>query len=304
MQWYFFAFLSPLLWAISNHVDKYILSKYLKSAGSGVLAIFAGLVGLMLSLGILIVSPSSIFGMSLFHAVIIISNGALLIIAFIPYYYALRDEDASLVVPLYQMIPIFSLIGGFFLLGESITLIQALGGICIIFGAVLISIDIAGAGFNLKKRVFLLMILSSFLLSVHFLVFKLIALEESFWTTVFWEYLGSVAVAIFLLLFISSYRRQFINVLKENSSGVISVNVFNEILNIGAKLVANYAGMLVPVVLVNFANGLQPMFVFLIGLAITLFLPFINKEQVSKKHIIQRIIAIIVLLFGTYLLIV
>jgi hypothetical protein len=113
-----------------------------------------------------------------------------------------------------------------------------------------------------------------------------------------------VAVAVFLLLFISSYRKQFINVLKENSRGVISVNVFNEILNIGAKLVANYAGMLVPVVLVNFANGLQPMFVFLIGLFITLFLPFINKEQVSKKHIIQRIVAIIILLFGTYLLII
>jgi drug/metabolite transporter (DMT)-like permease len=165
MQWYFFAFLSPLLWAISNHIDKYILSKYLKNVGSGVLAIFAGLVGLMLSLGILIVSPSSILGMSLFHAVIIILNGALLLIAFIPYFYALQEEDASSVVPLYQMIPIFSLILGSFLLGESLTLVQSFGGMCIIFGAVLISIDPTSAGFNLKKRVFLLMLLSSFLLS-------------------------------------------------------------------------------------------------------------------------------------------
>lgn len=121
MQWYFLAFLSPLLWAISNHIDKYILSRYLKKANSGVLAIFAGLVGFLFSLGVLIFSPENILGINFLNGIIIILNGALLIIAFIPYYYALNNEDASSIAPFYQTIPIFSFILGFFILKESIS---------------------------------------------------------------------------------------------------------------------------------------------------------------------------------------
>ncbi|TAK57985.1 hypothetical protein EPO17_00565 [Patescibacteria group bacterium] len=304
MSWYFFAFLSPLLWAISNHIDKYILARYLKNTNTGVLAIFAGLVGFLFSLGILIFSPSSIMGINLFNAVVIILNGALLIIAFVPYYYALNGEDASSVVPLYQSIPVFSFVIGFFLLGESVSSLKIVAGLCIIVGSILVSIDLSKSKLCLKGRVLSLMLLSSFLISVHFLVFKVVALEESFWTTVFWEYIGATLVAVFLLLFIKSYRSQFISVLRGNSFGVISINVLNEVINIGAKLLANYATLLVPVVIVNLANGLQPLFVFLIGILLTLFFPFINKEMVTKQHVIQRIVAISVLFIGSYLLVI
>jgi len=304
MTWYLFAFLSPLLWAISNHIDKYILSKYLKNASTGVLAIFAGLVSLIFSIGIYVVYPNNSLGIGLFNAIIIILNGALLIVAFIPYYYALDNEDASSVVPLYQTIPIFSFVLGFLVLGESIGITQIIAGIFIILGSVLISIDLSKSGLMLKGKVLLLMLLSSFLISIHFIVFKFVALEENFWRTVFWEEIGAVLVAICLLIFIKNYRNQLISLLKDNSFSIISINVFNEIINIGAKLFANYATLIVPVVIVNLANGLQPLFVFLIGIILTIFLPFINTEQISKKHIVQRIIAIIILFIGTYLLVV
>jgi len=304
MPWYFFAFLSPLLWSISNHIDKYILGKYLKDANSGVVAIFAGFVGFFFSLGILIFSPESVFGISTFHAVLIILNGALLVAAFIPYFYALNEEDASAVVPLYQTIPIFSFTLGFILLGESIGLLQIVAGILIILGSVLISVDLSKSGFHFKKRSMFLMLLSSFMISLHYLVFKYVALEESFWRTVFWEYLGAVLVALFLLVFLRRYRTQFIDLMRNNSLGVISINVLNEIINIGAKLFANYASLIIPIVVVNLANGLQPLFVFGIGALLTIFLPSISKEQISRQYVIQRIGAIVILFIGTYLLII
>lgn len=147
------------------------------------------------------------------------------------------------------------------------------------------------------------MLLSSLLLAIHFLVFKAIALQETFLRTAFWEYLGATAVALFLLIFIKNYRRQFILVLKENSIMVIILNVINEVINIAAKLIANYATLLVPVVIVNLANGLQPMFVFLIGVVMTIFIPFISKEDISRKFIVQRLVAIVILLIGTYMLV-
>lgn len=304
MSWYLFAFLSPLLWAVSNHIDKYILSKYLKNANTGVLAIFAGLVGFLFSCGVAIFSPGSIWGISIFHAIVIILNGALLIVAYIPYYYALNNEDASSVVPLYQLIPIFTFVLGFILFRETISQTQIFAGILIIIGAVLISIDLDRGGINIKKRVLLLMSLSSLLISIHFLVFKFIAVEETFLRTVFWEYIGAAIVAIFLLLFITSFRNNFVDALKENSIGVIFINLINEVINITAKIFANYASLFVPVVVVNLANGLQPFFVFVIGIILTLTLPFLGKEKITRKFIIQRTVAIVILFVGTYFLVV
>ena len=304
MTWYLFAFLPPLLWAMSNHIDKYLLSKYLKNSNTSVLAMFAGLVGFLFSLFVLIIAPENLLEISLLNAIIIILNGALLIVSFIPYYYALNTEDASAVAPLYQTIPIFSFVLGFLVLGESISTIQIIAGLFIIAGSVLISLDAAHSGFKVKMKVLLLMLLSSLLLAIHFVVFKVIALEESFWVTVFWEYIGASSVAVYMLLFAPENRRQFIAMLKTNSAGIITLSVFNEVINISAKLLANYATLLVPVVVVNLANGLQPLFIFLIGVILTFFLPHIGTEGMTKRHIIQRTIAIAVLFIGTYLLVV
>ncbi|MEI6238232.1 MAG: EamA family transporter [bacterium] len=304
MSWYIFAFIAPLLWAISNHIDKYILGRYLKNTNAGILAIFAGMVGFLFSLSILIFSPYNILGIGLFNGVLIVLNGVLLVIAYIPYYYAINGEDASSVVPLYQIIPIFSFVLGYIFLWESISLMQIISGLLIIIGSVLISIDFRKSKVFFKGRVLALMAISSFLISVHFLIFKIVAIQENFWRTVFWEYLGAVGVALFLLVFISKYRLQFIALLRENSLAIILVNLLNETVNIGAKLFANYATLLVPVVIVNLANGIQPLFVFIIGIILTIFLPFINKEKITKIYIIQRLVAIIILFVGTYLLII
>ncbi len=279
------------------------MGRYLKNANSGVIAIFVGIIGLFFSLAVLLFYHGNILGIGIINGIIIILNGALLIIAYIPYYYALNTEDASSVVPLYQTIPIFSFILGFLILKETITPFQAIAGIFIIFGAVLISIDFSKFKIGFKIKPLFLMLLSSLLIAVHFLIFKFIATEGTFWRTVFWEYLGAAAVALYLLIFMNNYRREFVILIRENSFFVILINVINEILNIGGKLCANYATLLVPLVIVNLANGLQPMFVFLIGLFITIFLPFLGKEEITKKHLTQRIVAIVILLVGTFMLV-
>jgi nicotinamide riboside transporter PnuC len=120
---------------------------------------------------------------------------------------------------------------------------------------------------------------------------------------VFWDYLGAVLVAVAILVFIKKYREQFILVLKENSVYVILVNIINEIINMAGKLCAVYAIMLVPIAVVNLANGLLPMFVFLLGIIITVFFPHLGKEEITRRHLIQRLTAIIILLIGTFLLV-
>ncbi len=236
-----------------------------------------------------------------FYELVIIGNGILLIAAMIPYFYALAQEETSMVVPLYQTVPIFSFILGFFILGETISPVQISAGLLIIIGAVFISLDLENV--KIKKRTLLLMLSSSFMVAVYVLVFKVVAVKENFWGSVFYEEIGVMLAGLFLFAFMKNYRNQFIIILKKNRVSVISINGFNELVNIGAKLLVNYASLLAPIALITVANGLQPFFVFLYGIVLTLLFPSFAKETLEKKYIAQKLSAIAVMLLGTYLLI-
>lgn len=40
MTWFFIALIGPALWSMGNHIDKYLLQKYLRGGGIGALIIF------------------------------------------------------------------------------------------------------------------------------------------------------------------------------------------------------------------------------------------------------------------------
>lgn len=46
MSWLMFAFSGPILWALSAHLDKYLVEKYFKQSHVAVLLIFTALIGL------------------------------------------------------------------------------------------------------------------------------------------------------------------------------------------------------------------------------------------------------------------
>jgi drug/metabolite transporter (DMT)-like permease len=48
MTWLLFAFSGPVLWAISTHLDKYLVERYFKHSSVAVLLIFTALAGLLL----------------------------------------------------------------------------------------------------------------------------------------------------------------------------------------------------------------------------------------------------------------
>jgi uncharacterized membrane protein len=300
MNWMFFAFLAPFLWATSNHIDKYLLNKYFKDGGAGALIVFSALIGIPLLPIIYFIHPA-VFSINFISAICIVLNGAIFVLALIPYMYALADDEASFVAPLFQTIPFFTYILAYIFLHESLTTIQIFAALLIIFGAVGLSLDIDNQ-MRLKKKIFWLMILSSFMISINSFAFKFIALSESFWVTSFWEYVGFSLLAVVLLVFVKSYRKQFFEVLKINTTRVLAVNAFNEVINIVAKIVMNFATLLAPLALVWVVNSIQPFFVLLIGIIITFAFPYLGKESFLKKHMLQKLASITIMILGTVLL--
>ena len=298
MTWLLIALLPPALWSITNHIDKYLLSKYFKEGSVGALMVFSSLIGVILLPIIYFIHPAVITSFNWSYLLISI-NGLFYLSAVLPYFYALQKDETSITVPLFQMIPVYSFVLGYLFLGEKLTIMQIIGGLIILLGALFISLEIETIKhFKLKKDVFLLMTLSSLLYSINFILFKFFAIDYNFYITSFWEYVGFAFFAIILILFIKKYRNEFFKVIKVNSIKVVSVNGINEIINIIAKIAFNFASLIVPVTLVWIVNGSQPFFVFIFGIILTLLFPKFAKEDLSKKVLLQKIIAIFVMFVG------
>ncbi|OGZ26966.1 MAG: hypothetical protein A2365_01570 [Candidatus Nealsonbacteria bacterium RIFOXYB1_FULL_40_15] len=300
MNWFFVALIAPILFSVSNYIDKFLLSRYFKKGAVGALTIFSSAIGAFILPTIYLIQPSAVKINPTF-AVIIISSGFLYIISLIPYLKALEKDDSSVVVPLFQLIPVFIYFLGYILLGETLSLRQILASLLVISGAFILSLEHKSG--KIKKEVLGLMVLSCFLVSFNIVIFKVVAINEDFWTTSFWEYSGFALCGILLLVFIKSYRKQFFSMIRKSAGAVISINFFNEAINIVAKIIMNFAALFVPVVLVSVIGGLQPFFIFVFGILLSVFFPGFIKENLERKYLIQKLAAIIIMFAGTAILI-
>lgn len=300
MNWFLIALIPPALWSATNHLDKYLIGKFFKGGGVGALMVFSSLIGLFLLPFIAFFHPEVL----VFSAknILIAANGFLYILAILPYFYALDKDEASTCVPLFQFVPVFSYILAYFVLGETLSSNQLLGGLFIVAGAIGISLDLSGKKIKFKKEVFWLMMLSSLIFALNFLFFKYFAVQSSFWFTSFWEYVGFAVFAFLLMVFVKSYREQFITVMKTNRAVVLGLNGANEVINIIAKVSFNFASLLTPITITWIVNGFQPLFVFGYGVILTLLFPKIVKEDISRKSLTQKVLAILVMFVGTYFL--
>lgn len=300
MNWFLIALLPPALWGIINHFDKYLLSKYFKGGGVGALMIFSSIIGLILLPFIILFHPEVLKTFNPIYLLISL-NGFFYLLATLPYFYALQKDEASVTVPLLQMVPVFSFFLSYFVLKETLNITQIIGGITIIIGAVLISLDLNHhKKIKFKKEVFFLMALSSLLFAINFLFFKYFAINVNFWVASFWEYIGFAFFALLLFVFIKPYRNQFFHVIKLNKVSVLSLNGVNEFVNIIAKALFNFVSLLAPLTLIWIVNGFQTFFVFIYGIILTLFFPKISQENITKKILFQKILAILVMFLGAF----
>ena len=302
MNWFLIALIGPALWSVTNHLDKYLIGRYIKGGGIGALTVFSALIGLLVAPLIYVFNPQ-VIGVEPKTAFLIALNGTLYLVAIIPYFYALNKDEASKVVPLFQLIPVITYALAYFILGETLNNTQIVGAIFIIVGAVAISLELAETkNIRLKTEVFWLMLLASFIISINFTLFKYFALDVNFWTASFWEYVGFIFFGVFILAFVKSYRTEFVSLIQENKVPVLGLNGFNEVINIIGKLAFNFATLLAPITLIWVVNGLQPFFVFLYGILLTIFFPKISQENITKKHLAHKLIAIFLIFVGTTLI--
>lgn len=252
----------------------------------------------LIALPVVIAIEPAVFDVSLGRGALLALNGMLLVAALLCYFYALHEDEASFVVPLYQMIPIFGFILGYALLHETISGWHALASLIVIAGALILSFDLSER-VRFKKTVVFWMLGASFCAALNGVLFKVFALDAGFWPTTFWTLIGKICVGPLLFAFVPAYRRQFMEMFRANSAPVLGLNALSESLFIVGEAAMAYASLLAPVALVLLVNSLQPLFVLIFGVLLSLFAPAISRESITRKQLAQKLLGTATIILGS-----
>jgi uncharacterized membrane protein len=298
--WLLFAFSGPVLWAISVHLDKYLIERFFKQTSVAVLLVFTALMGVLV-LPVIWWFRSGVLSLPALDALVVGFSGILLMGALWFYLQALQSEEASVVAPLFQAAPLFGYLLGYFVLGETLSAVQTIGGLLIIGGALLLSIQPSSRRTRFNGRLIALMLVCTFALALTSLIFKVFAIRDEFWTTTFWTFVGEGVFGAAILA-VPRYRRIFVGLLHTNPIAVLSINGANELMNLTGSLGARYALLLAPISLVQAIGSTTSLFVFLFGVAITVFLPRLGSEDLSRANLARKLCAAVVVMIGVILI--
>jgi uncharacterized membrane protein len=295
-MWLLYAFSGPVLWAVSTHIDKYLVDRYFRHSDTAVLMVFTALIGL-LALPPIAILQSGVFSPAPWALGVMTLSGILYMGAMLFYLRAIQSAEASIVAPLFQASTIFTLVLAWLLLGEKLGWRQLCGVGLILAGVLALSAGRKGQLRMLKPRIVLIMLGCGMALSLSAVLFKFFALKDEFWVTTFWNFLGEALFGA-VILAVPRYWRQFLSLLRAHPGPVLGVNGANELINLGGGLGVRYASLAAPVALVSAVSSTVTLFVFAFGVALTLFWPRAAREDLSRASLIRKGVAALLVTAG------
>jgi len=310
MSWLLIAVIAYFILALVNLADKFILEQVVPRAKT--YTFLVGLAGLL----IFIIAPWTLNWPGWNLWLVTILTGAVFSIALLFFYQALKDSEASRIITLVGgTVPIITLFFSIILFQESFSLRQLMAIIFLVAGTVVISLinTERTIWFKVKEwfytpavkqtKSILLSIVAALCFALYWVGTKYAFNNQEFLSALIWIRFGSFLAVLFLV--IRKKDRQDIkeDLLKSNQKKQNKFIFFGTqgIAAIGSIL-QNYAVALGSVVLVTSLQGLQYAFILIFTYLLSLFWPKIIKEDQSKKIIIKKIIAIILIGLGLYLI--
>jgi drug/metabolite transporter (DMT)-like permease len=288
-----------VLWAISVHLDKYLVERFFKESNVAVLLVFTALAGVLLLPFIWYYEPS-VMSPSAGSIALIMLAGIFYMTAMLLYLRALQSDEASVVAPFFQAGPLFGYVLAYVVLGETLTRQQMAGGAMIIVGALIVSIRFGQSMKMFKARLAVRMLACGFIMALASLIFKVFAIRVEFWTTTFWMFVGEGFFGMALLM-IPAFRRQFMTLARANTAALLSINASNELFNLGGGLGNRYALLFAPLSIVQAIGSTTTLFVFAFGVLLSVFFPRLGRENLSGRELAQKGIAAIIVAAGVAL---
>jgi len=299
MTWILSAVLAYFLLALVALVDKHLVSGPIP--GPKVYSFYVGLLGvfslILVPFGFSVSEPLSVIYLSVFA-------GAVFVFALFALFSALERFEVSRVVPaIGAASPLFILLFGYLFSGikPDLNFLKILALVLLICGGVLITLE------N-KKTITIesikISVLAAFLFALSLTLSKFVYFLQPFWSGFIWMRIGGVLAALFFL-FSKEVREELFRKRVSFKPGTLWLFIGNQAIGGCAFILQNFAIALVPLSLLPFVNALEGVkYVFLLMLVflISLKFPKFLKEKFSGEAMIQKLLAVFLIVCGLVIL--
>jgi drug/metabolite transporter (DMT)-like permease len=299
--WLILAMATSLFYSIINIIDKGILDRLLKRGGAEVLLVFSCVFALF-GIPYAIYMEPGVLDISLINAAIMLTVALLNTVLLYCYLKAMEGDDPTTVIFFYQLVPVFTAVIGYFVLGETITKVEGVAMALIIVGTSIAGVERSELKeFRIKWRTVILMLIATICWATEMVIGKVVILDESVYHSIFWESVFMVIVGVSIVVFSRKSRRRFAIAMKINKKWIIGLMLLGEVLYAAGNSISAHASEIKEVAMVMLTQPLQTIFVFVIGLFLALLRPDLFGK-INHFRVIQMAIAIMIAFGGTYLL--
>jgi len=295
VDWLFLSLLGASALAVTGVIDKFVLSRYVRNP----LAYLAALVVIQ---QILIVAIPAYFGWGFVYpqTLYALAAGGCQVILWAAYLFALQVEETSRVAAMVFVFPFFVFLGAFLFLGETLAARNYAGGALLVCSALLIAYrPTQGGGPAIFSPALRYMTVFWVFTAAYVLSAKYLLAFMNEWHLILWSSLGSL-LAVLPFLWHEPVRKEFFSYFR---SGPVLLQAFFadelfDFLGRGAFIFAYAAGS---VALVSSVAALQPFITLVYVILLGVFIPGILVEELDRKTMALKTIAILLIVVGVYL---
>jgi len=296
MTWLFVAVSAYMLMALSQLFDKALLNVAFKEVKAYVFIIAA------LGSLVVVLLPFGVSFLDLNLTLFALIGGALFVIALLPFLSALQGDEASRVIPLIGgTVPIVSLLGEVIFLGAELSNQDYLSFSLLVIGAIVLTLTKSETSKKRSWSAVIKALIGALLFGASFVITKYVFNNIDFVNGFFWMRIGGVIIALFLILQ-KDVRLGLKQFFTQNKNFVKAGYFGNQVLNGSGFVLQNYAISLASVGLVNALQGVQYIFVIIFVVLASRFKPSLLGEKISKRVLIEKITAILIIVAGIALL--
>ena len=295
MGWVAFALMAPAFWAMNVVTFKFLVDKRFKKPLPFAVLIY--LIDLIFVVGVLVLMP---VGFLFPYSVFALLAGLMTLFAFWFYYKAAEVEEISRISSLSQTIPIFVAVLSAIFLGEILVFRQYVGIAFIVIASMLISYRKIE---NVRRMSPALKYVVAFTLTIalYSVIGKYLLNYINYWSLFFWNAMGTT-ISIPILLVSSKIRKDFLKIVSNLDKKALALGVLLEALWFLGTISSFVALSIGYVSLVSSIAALEPLFVLVYTTALSLFIPRILKEEVSRFNVAQKLFSILLIFIGMWML--
>ena len=295
MTWVLLSLGSTITFAFISALDKILIARFTPNPRTFI--VMVGLTQFILAVAILPWVEWTGYSQADVALAVVsgLTSGGYLVLMF----WVMGTQDVSRVVPVTSTYPIFVAILAQFLLGEQIGLLAWVGVVVTVAGAALMSLGpTARPGDRGRGQLlpFTLLIFASLGFGLSQVFSKMVADDMDVWTLFFWRAIGNGAACV-AFTFKPGGMGDLISTLRRPAS--VGLILFTEgalvFVALSFLLEAIYSG---PVSLVSTVMATRPLFVFALGIVLSVGVSNVLNEPLDRKILVIKTLSIVMTVGG------